>query len=95
MARDANQLAEEAERREYRHRQEPATDVRIWGTLSIWRSLHIANAGEDPWWQCDDVNIDLTRPGIIIAYDRQGDAEVFYPESGWYVNFVPDRHEGE
>lgn len=94
--KDATELAQEYERREERHRSmSPGNAPVVWGTLSIWRSLHIVNAGEDPWWQSEEVNVDLSRPGTIITYDKNGDAEVFFPEPGWYVNFVPDRHEGE
>lgn len=96
MSRDANQIAREQERREERvrlHEDAPARPI-VRGTLSVWRTLGHMHEGRDPWIQSAHVHLDLNKPNMVIAYDERGDAEIFIPEPGMYLNFVPDR-EGE
>lgn len=96
MTRDANQIAQEAARRERPTTYTPGARVpAVRGTLTIWRSLDALEMGKDPIARNSRVVVDLTRPGQIIAYDADGNADIFYPDRGWYVTFVPDRHEGE
>lgn len=90
MNRDANQIAREWERQQ-RSKQDPV-NFPIRGTLTIWASIEATAVG---WLtQSNDVVITLKDSGAIVAYDLEGDAEIFYPVPGWYVNFVPN-HEGE
>lgn len=94
--RDANQIAQEQERRERAPQAKVVPNGRVVrGTLSVWRDITNAWEGDNPSTQAVHVSIDISRPGVLIAYDERGDAEIYYPEPGWYVNFVPDRDEGE
>ena len=93
MTRDANDLATLHEQRE-RKQHEGKAPVR--GTLTIWNDLSGMVAGDDPLIQCVHTTLDLSKPGLIIAYTEDGVAEVFAIRKGWYFNFLPDRsHEGE
>jgi hypothetical protein len=98
VSRDANQIAQETARREqtgqgwtkgYPRNPNPR------GTLTIWSSIHVMKRGLDWMIQSEDVTIDVSKQGAIIAYDVNNDVEIFYTVPGWYVNFVPDRDEGE
>lgn len=94
-ARDANEIAAAEERRTRTQGavQGAAYPPVVRGTLSIWGRLVDMSNGVAPY-QSDHVTLDLTKPGLVIAYDENGDAEIFVPTPGWYMNFVPDR-EGE
>jgi hypothetical protein len=98
--RDPNEIAREFERKERAYEEaESVVPVRVTptsppGTLTIWSSLWDLSDGKT--WQTQSLRtrIQVKESGVIIAYDERGDAEIFYPQPGWYVNFVPDR-EGE
>lgn len=105
--KDANQIAQEAARREgsagFRESLQPPRPVGLRddapkpkrGTLTVWQDVHRMQNSE-PWLiQCRDVTVDLSAPGMIIARDERSDAEIFCVVPGWYINFVPNRDEGE
>lgn len=94
---DANEMAaryarQEAEKHEALPPASSAPQVR--GTLTVWKSLEAMIQGQSWLTQSHNVVIDLSRPGLLIAYDDHGDAEIFSLLPGWYSNFVPNR-EGE
>lgn len=92
--RDANEIAQAAERRDRESlRERPLPSPRIVrGTLTIWEKIQFS--ADDPIYQGYDVHIDLNKPGLLVAYDDNGDAEIFVLQPGWYINFVPN-HAGE
>jgi hypothetical protein len=93
--RDANELAAEASRREERYPERTAARPGpVWGTLTIWPSLRGMHNGDGVIARSLHTHIDLSRPGLLIAYDDQTDAEIFAIVPGWYIRFEPDR-EGE
>lgn len=92
---DPNEIAAREERREAQRSRAQGVapgNNPIRGTFSVWGSLK-AVAEYDPV-QSHHVTLDLSKPGLVVAYDEAGNAEIFAPAPGWYMNFVPDR-EGE
>lgn len=102
-SKDPNQIASEFARREEREallqpprRVPPAPAALPTGTLSVWTDIANMAVGRNPIHQSEGITLDLSRPGLVIAVTpANGDVEVFVTQPGWYINFVPDRREGE
>jgi hypothetical protein len=101
-APDANEIAARNARRERAHRDavaaETGTPVQVKpsvvrGKFSLWLTRHHALNDGAPI-QSSHVTLDLTKPGLVIAYAENGDAEILVPSPGMYMTFEPDR-EGE
>lgn len=93
MTRDANDLARDHEIRTRRSR-EYQERVQVRGTLSLWDAVRDYATGEDPVVQSPGVTLDLSYPGMLLAYDAQGDCEIFTLSENQVFNFVPDRYAG-
>lgn len=87
---DANEVARRQATREQREGAESGIRP-VLGTLSYWTDVTLSAIGRDPTMQSPGVHIDIKANGMIIAYDENGDAEIFVPAPGAYLNFVPDR----
>lgn len=90
MTRDANDLAQDYERRERREREGLQPKAHVWGTLSVWLSQSNYVAGSNPDTQ-GHVTLDLSKPGLLLAYDEEGAAEIWVLSEFTVFNFVPDR----
>jgi hypothetical protein len=97
VTRDANQIAQEAARREpsWRDtlqppRQTPSGVTPVRGALTIWDGPGQVNCLAE----FRDVVLDLTKPGLAVIYSREGDAMVYVLVPGWLLLFEPSR-EGE
>jgi hypothetical protein len=91
---DANDLAARQERREQKHLGAMGGKAPVWGMFSVWQTLKEVDQGLDPWIQIHCF-LELKDSGLIVAYDDDGNAEIYSPAPGWYMNFVPDRQTDE
>lgn len=91
MSKSATDLAMEYARREERAaRQEPEGVqhlAKVWGHLTIFRGV----GAETVIAEENDVLLDLSRPGLMIAYDREWNASIYVLNPGWYILFEPSR----
>lgn len=96
--RDPNQIAAEHARREEREFRDDPVRLRpqpvMRGTLTIWHSLQAMMHDQAPLAKSLNAVLDVSKPGLVIAYGPDGDAEIFAIQPGWYIFFEPNR-EGE
>ena len=93
MSRDANDLAKDWEI-QHRNRAADAPETQVVrGTLTIWESIPSMLVGDDWIAKSIHASLDLSKPGVLIAYEPDGAAEIFVLQPGWYMNFVPDDHD--
>lgn len=92
--KDANEIAKEHEVRERRSTRGDGPTKTLWGTLSVWlsQSNYVAGSRPDTQGYC---TIDISKPGLLIAYDEEGGAEIWVLSDFTVFNFVPDRDAGE
>jgi hypothetical protein len=99
VSRDANQIAQEHERRQ-RYAGDQRVDHRAiegtpaasnFGTLTIWRD---GNPAERESEKMSDVAVQIHPSGWLIVVADDGSKTLLYPEPGWYVDFLPN-HAGE
>lgn len=103
MSRDANQIAQEASRREgtssFRESLQPPRPVGLRndapkpkrGTFTVWKD---GTTNFPPSTTFHDVTVRLDTPGAVILGSEEGSTYLLYPEPGWYCEFIPN-DEGE
>jgi hypothetical protein len=91
VTRDANQIAQEAARRESLQpprQPDPLQQRPQRGTLTVWRD---GDSAEQHSYQLEDVAVQVHPAGWVIAVSEDGSKCLLYPEPGWWVDFVPHR----
>lgn len=89
MTRDANQIAQEAARRQVSARAVAPDQTKARGALTIQNRLEDGHVMSE--WL--DVVVQF-HPGVLIISNPDGSRDLVYPVPGWYVHFEPN-HEGE
>jgi hypothetical protein len=97
-SRDANQIAQEYQRRHPLHTS-PGDDPAFprgpfdpqakpnTGTLTVWRD---GSPGERASYEFEGVTVQV-QPGLIIVFNEvSGVKTMLFSEPGWYADFVPD-----
>jgi hypothetical protein len=90
---DANEMAARYARQEAEKHESspPASAPMVRGTLTIWLGDPSGNHN----FELKGVRLDLSRPGLLIAYFDDGDAQLHVLKPGSTMLFEPDRREGE